>query len=98
MGDGPENENLENVSKKLGVEKQVKFWGWQNDTEKSYNQADMFILTSYAEGWPLVIVEAAQYGLPIIMTDVGSAGDLVVNNVSGLVVPVNDATASGRCY
>jgi glycosyltransferase involved in cell wall biosynthesis len=93
VGDGPEKVNLENESKRLGIEKYVKFWGWQSDTEKFYNQADIFLLTSYSEGWPLVIVEAAQYGLPIIMTDVGSAGELVVNNSSGLVVPVNDATA-----
>jgi glycosyltransferase involved in cell wall biosynthesis len=93
VGDGPEKVNLENKSKKLGVAKYVKFLGWQADTEKFYNQADVFLLTSFSEGWPLVIVEAAQYGLPIIMTDVGSAGELVVNNVSGLIVPTNDVTA-----
>ena len=93
VGDGPEKVNLENECKKLGIAKQVKFWGQQNDTERFYNQADIFLLTSLSEGWGLVIVEAAQHSLPIIMTDVGLAGDLVVNNVSGLVVPTNDTAA-----
>lgn len=93
VGDGPEKNNLADKCKELGIAQQVKFWGWQNDTEKFYNQADIFLLTSDSEGWPLVIVEAAQYGLPVIMTDVGSAGELIVDNISGLVIPVDDAVA-----
>ena len=93
VGSGPEEKRLKELSHELYLEPYVKFWGWQKDIENFYNQADLFLLTSYAEGWPLVIVEAAQYGLPIIMTDVGSAGELIVNNESGLVIPVNDQRA-----
>jgi glycosyltransferase involved in cell wall biosynthesis len=93
VGDGPEKEDLQAVVKNLKIENQVKFWGWQKNPEDFYNQADIFLLTSYSEGWPLVIVESAQRGLPIIMTDVGSAGELVINDVSGLVVPIGDVDA-----
>ena len=64
--------------------------GWQNNPEKFYSQADAFLLTSDYEGWGMVAVEAASYGLPIIMTDVGCAGELIENEKSGLVVPVNN--------
>ena len=88
IGDGTEVESLKFKVKSLKLEKNVKFFGWQNDVNKFYEQADVFMLTSDSEGWPLVIVEAASCGLPIIMTDTGSAGELVRDQESGLVIPV----------
>jgi len=41
----------------------------------------------------MVIVEAITAGLPVIMTDVGCAGELIVNEKSGLIVPVGDVEA-----
>lgn len=92
-GDGPDVAKLKAESKKLEVEEMVKFLGWQANLDKYYNSADAFLLTSYSEGWPLVINEAAARGLAIIMTDVGSAGKLIVNNESGLVIPIDDGDA-----
>jgi len=48
------------------------------------------LLTSNYEGWGIVVVEAAAYGLPIIMTDVGCAGELIKNGESGIIIPVVD--------
>jgi len=90
VGDGPEKSNLKSKISKLKLENNVKMLGWQNDTDKFYSQADAFLLTSDYEGWGMVVVEAANYGLPIIMTDVGCAGELIENEKSGLVVPVNN--------
>jgi teichuronic acid biosynthesis glycosyltransferase TuaC len=93
VGDGPEKNKLEELSRSLKVDKYVKFYGRRENLENFYKQADCFLLTSNFEGWGMVVVEAAQFGLPIIMTDVGSAGELVINNESGLVIPVNDVVA-----
>src|SRR3990167_9097246 len=90
VGDGPEKSNLKSKISKLKLENNVKLLGWQNDTDKFYSQADVFLLTSDYEGWGMVAVEAANYGLPIIMTNVGCAGELIENEKSGLVVPVNN--------
>jgi len=90
VGDGPEKSNLKYQISKLKLENNIKLLGWQNDTDKFYSQADAFLLTSDYEGWGMVAVEAANYGLPIIMTDVGCAGELIENEKSGLVVPVNN--------
>src|SRR3989344_4360354 len=97
VGDGPEKSNLKSQilaspagRSKLKLENNVKLLGWQNDTDKFYSQADAFLLTSDYEGWGMAIVEAANHGLPIIMTDVGCAGELIKDGESGIVIPVND--------
>ncbi len=90
IGKGLERKKLETESKKLDLKNNIKFWGWQNNLAKFYKQADTFLLTSNYEGWGRVIIEAASYGLPIIMTDVGCAGEVIINNKSGLVIPTNN--------
>jgi len=90
VGDGPEKSNLKSKISKLKLENNVKLLGWQNNPEEFYSQADAFLLTSDYEGWGMVIIEAARYGLPVIMTDVGCAGELIENEKSGLIVPVNN--------
>lgn len=93
VGDGPGRNGLESMISKLGLNDFIKLLGRKNkeELEMIYNQSDIFMLTSFAEGWPLVIIEAANFGLPIIMTDVGSAGEFI-NNENGIIVPVDDGT------
>ena len=90
VGDGPEFNNLKIKIKKLKLEESVKLLGQKTKEELNeiYSQADVFILTSDLEGWGLAVIEAASYGLPIIMTDVGCAGEVIKNNESGIVVPI----------
>ena len=90
VGDGPEKNVLENLSQRLNLKEKVEFLGWQEDLSNFYSQADCFLLTSNYEGYGLVIVEAASFGLPIIMTDVGCAGEFVISNENGLVVEKNN--------
>src|SRR3989339_2244810 len=90
VGDGSERKKLELKIKNLKLQNYIKLLGWQNNPEEFYSQADAFLLTSDYEGWGMVAVEAANYGLPIIMTNVGCAGELIENEKSGLVVPVNN--------
>lgn len=89
-GDGADRKKMENETVKLGIKNRIKFLGWQNNLEKFYLQADAFLLTSDYEGWGMAVVEAASFGLPIIMTDVGCAGEFIENEKSGLVIPVNN--------
>lgn len=88
-GDGGEKKRLKKLAREKSVDK-IKFLGYYKNVEDLYNKCDCFILSSNNEGWGLVIVEAANFGLPIIMTDVGCAGELIKNNESGLVIPVGD--------
>ena len=61
------------------------FLGWRNDIDIILSAADIAILCSDNEGIPLTLIQAAQAGLPIISTDVGSVSDIVTNGVNGLL-------------
>jgi len=90
VGEGREIKNYESKIKDYDLQDSVKIFPWQKDPGSFYEQADCFVLSSDYEGWGLVVIEAASYGLPIIMTDVGCAGELIKNNESGIVIPVGD--------
>ncbi|MBI4709148.1 MAG: glycosyltransferase family 4 protein [Candidatus Portnoybacteria bacterium] len=64
----------------------------RNDLASYYKSADLFLLTSNYEGWGLVVAEAMAGGCPIVMTDVGCAGELVKDGENGLIVKVGDKT------
>ena len=71
----------------------VKLLGWQDDLEALYGQASCYVLCSDSEGWGMAVIDALVFGVPVVMSDVGLAGEVVVNEESGLVVPVNDVPA-----
>ncbi|MDO8667565.1 MAG: glycosyltransferase family 4 protein [bacterium] len=83
IGDGPERKNYE-------LEKNIKLFGRKDNLDEYYSKADAFLLTSTSEGWGLAVIEAASFSLPIIMTDVGCAGEVIKDGVSGLVIPADN--------
>lgn len=91
VGDGPERENLIRLGR-IKLSNNIKFLGQKNKEKLAeiYKNADVFLLTSNSEGWGLAVIEAASYDLPIIMTDVGCAGEVIKNKESGLIIPVGD--------
>lgn len=69
VGDGHLKESLIEYANNLGIQKQVKFFGWKTDTSTYYKRADLFLFSSKWEGFGHVILEAMNYGLPVIATD-----------------------------
>jgi glycosyltransferase involved in cell wall biosynthesis len=55
--------------------------------ENVYAAADLVLLTSDNEGMPVTLIEAALAGLPAVATAVGSTGEVVLNRITGLMVP-----------
>ena len=90
VGDGPEKKNYELQAANYKLQKNIKLLGWQGDLNKYYNMADVFVLSSDSEGWGMAVIEAASFGLPIIMTDVGCAREVIKDNESGIIIPVGD--------
>ncbi len=70
----------------------VRFLGWQPDIADLYVAADCVVLTSDSEGMPVTLIEAAMAGVPGLTTDVGSAPEVVLDGVTGLIV-ASDAAA-----
>lgn len=93
VGDGPQKVRLQHICKNFKINDSVEFFGWQNNMSKFYKQANAFLLTSNSEGWGMAVVEAANFGLPIIMTDVGLACEIIKNGEGGLIIPVHDVEA-----
>lgn len=103
VGEGAEYENLKSKTKNLSpfgrppagrkLETNIVFEPWIDDVVSYLKSADLFLLVSNYEGWGMAAIEAAAAGCPVLMTDVGCAGEVIVNDVSGIVAPVNDKSA-----
>ncbi len=90
VGEGPIEESLKLQVQSLKLQDKISFEGYQKDLTKYYEEADAFMLTSDSEGWGRVLLEAAAYALPIIMTDVGLAQEVLLNNESAFVIKPGD--------
>lgn len=75
-GSGSEEGKLRSLVKSLGQEGFVEFAGWQDDLASFYKTSNIFLQTSYFEGYGLALVEAGLHGLPVVTTPVGLALDL----------------------
>jgi len=96
VGDGGERETLERQVTVLGIAGRTSFAGWSSDTPRWYAAADVICLTSEQEGTPLALIEAAAAARPVIATDVGGVADVVIDGVTGMVVPFGDDDAFAR--
>jgi glycosyltransferase involved in cell wall biosynthesis len=67
----------------------IRFLGWRPDVEAVYSAADVTVLTSDNEGMPVSLIEAASVGCPAVTTRVGSAGEVVLDGVTGFVVDLD---------
>ncbi len=61
--------------------------------DSAYKQADAFVLPSYREGFPLVVMEAMDYGLPVVTTPIRGCADHLAPDVNALFAPPRDAKA-----
>lgn len=69
------------------LEDTVHLLGRRRDVPELLNAADLFVLSSRQEGFPITILEAMAAGRPVIATDVGGCAEAVVDGETGLIVP-----------
>jgi glycosyltransferase involved in cell wall biosynthesis len=95
VGDGPDRSQLEQMTQELNLTDQVKFVGYQSQTEvrQHMQQTDIFVMSSFAEGVPVVLMEAMAAGVPVIATRIAGVGELVEDHVSGYLVPPGDVAS-----
>ena len=89
-GDGPDRKNYELRIMNYELQKNVILEPWRNNLHIFYRSFDLFLCSSHYEGWGVAVLEAMAAGLPVVMTDVGLAGEVVKDRINGRVVPVND--------
>jgi glycosyltransferase involved in cell wall biosynthesis len=93
VGYGPQERQLTEMAAELGLNERVRFVGYQQDVWPWLAACDVFVLSSDWEGMPNAVLEAMGAGLPVVATAAGGTLDVVVDGVTGLLVPPRDATA-----
>jgi glycosyltransferase involved in cell wall biosynthesis len=71
----------------------VRFAGYRDDVPAVLAAVDVFVLPSWIEGLPLVVLEAMAQARPVVASDVGGTGELVLDGQTGLLVPPRDVAA-----
>jgi len=88
VGDGEEREYLESLTDSLGIRECVEFAGRvPHERVQDYmNLAEVFVLPSLSEGFPVTILEAMACGLPIVATRVGGVPDIIEDGANGYLI------------
>lgn len=95
-GDGPERGQLLRRIEQLHLQDSVWLLGERRDVPALLASADAFVLSSRWEGLPMVLLEAAAHGLPIVSTDVGGCREVAVPELGAIVrAPNVGAIADG---
>ncbi len=89
IGDGPERGKLEARAAQMGLGAHVEFCGYQSQAEvaEALSRTDIFVLPSFAEGVPVVLMEALASQVPAVTSRIAGVPELVEDGVSGLLVP-----------
>lgn len=82
----PHAELLKETIKQANLEDAFLILGHTSDIESFYKLADAAILTSFIEGWSIAVNEALAASLPVILSDTGSARDLIENSDCGILI------------
>lgn len=81
------------VAIEFGVDAFTSFLGLRQDMPELYSVMDVFVLPSYREGLPRVLMEASAMALPSVGTDVRGSREVIEDGVTGLLVPPKDPVA-----
>ena len=95
-GDGPMRLQIEKLAAERKVLDRVRFLGIRKDIPELMAAADGYVMSSAWEGLPMVLLEAAASGLPIVATNVGGNGEVVRDGLSGFLVPPSDSESLAK--
>lgn len=87
-----EIEKGKSLAKQYHIEQQTIFWGWINGYQKDkvFKESKIFCLPSYGEGFPMAVLDAWSYGLPVITTPVGGIPDIAKERINMLLFTPGD--------
>lgn len=85
LGEGEQRDEIENKIKQYNLEEKVQMLGYVKNPYPYIKFADVYCMTSLAEGFPTVLVEAMSLGCPFVSTNVAGADELSSNGKSGII-------------
>ena len=90
-GEGDLWDEIQQRIQEEGLEENVKLMGLTNEMERCYRGHSMYVLTSYREGLPLVLLEAKANHLPLVSFDIVSGpGEIIENGTDGILIQPYD--------
>jgi glycosyltransferase involved in cell wall biosynthesis len=95
VGNGPDRSMLERQIEQLGIAERVSITGYlsQSEVRAELQRTDLFVMPSFAEGVPVVLMEAMAAGIPVVATRIAGVGELVEDRSHGLLVPPGNCEA-----
>jgi glycosyltransferase involved in cell wall biosynthesis len=94
IGVGDHEEKLRTLIESNGVQQQIEIQLPTNNIEEQYASSSICVLSSYLEGFPMVLVEAMSFGVPCVAFDITTGpSDIIQEEKNGLLVPDGDETA-----
>lgn len=93
QGEGPEEANLRELVKELKMEDRIKISTMPHDQYVVMRSFDIFVLPSLTERLSNTLIAAMALSLPCVASDAGGNTEVVVDNVSGLIVPTKSIEA-----
>lgn len=95
LGAGPLEAELIALAAQLGLERRVRFLGFEPNVERLMQAADGFVLSSRYEGLPMVLLEAGACGVPTVATNVPGTREVLIDGVNGLLAKAGDPCSLG---
>lgn len=94
-----EVDNANSLAQKLGIEKQVITLGWVEGEKKHkvYSEAKVLCHPSYAEGFPMAVLDAWAYELPVVCTPIGGIPDVAVDGENILLFDPGNINKLSQC-
>jgi len=97
IGDGEQKEELEKTINHYRLFKKIKLIGWKQNVIPYLNSSNLFVLSSFYEGFPYVLLEAMSQGLPVISTNASyGPSEILGKGKYGVLVPVGDEKKMAR--
>ncbi len=90
VGDGEQQEALREEAGRLGLDGRARFLGRRHDTPGLYAAMDVFVLPSFKEAFPIVVLEAMAAGVPVIASRVGDIPYILGESGYGQLVEPGD--------
>ncbi|MBX7227536.1 MAG: N-acetyl-alpha-D-glucosaminyl L-malate synthase BshA [Chitinophagales bacterium] len=96
IGDGPERQSAEVLSRQLKVAEDIRFLGKQEAIEELLAVSDLFLMPSESESFGLAALEAMACEVPVISSDAGGIPEVNIDNKTGFVLPVGDVKGMAK--
>jgi len=97
VGDGESRAGLEAAARASPASARIHFLGTRSDTPDIFRALDLFVLPSYVEAFPMVLLEAMATEVPVIGTPVGDVPRIIDIGETGWITPTGDVAALAAC-